>query len=246
MEKITSRQNGYIKRLRALASNGELRRREGEFVCCGAKLFEEAVRYGGHITSVLWRDEPKDAGQGLPPEQFCAPPELFDYASPQKNSPGPVFTVKLPSISAGEIRKAIVLQGVQDPGNVGTVIRTASAFSMDAVVLTDGCADPFSPKTVRAAMGATFRQKIIETGDVAGFLKANGLRMYGAALSPRAMDIRKAGFEKTAVAIGSEGRGLSREMLELCENEIIIPMAANCESLNAAAAAAVVMWEMSR
>ena len=242
MEIITSRKNPYIRRLRNLAADGQYRREAGEFVSDGAKMLSEAMRFGT-VTSILWRGA---AGTADCPEQYTAPDELFEYASPLKNSAGPVFTAKIMPEPETAARRAVVLEGVQDPGNVGTVIRTAAAFSIDAVVLTGGCADLYNPKTVRATMGAIFRQYVLETDDIAGFLSRTGLKLYGAALSDRAGDIRAVDLKNAAVAIGSEGRGLSGDMLSLCAQQIIIPMDPDSESLNAAAAAVVAMWEMAR
>ena len=170
------------------------------------------------------------------------------YASPVKNSPGPVFTVRLPERRAPErVDCAVVLESVQDPGNVGTVIRTANALGVGAVILTGGCADPASPRCVRATMGAAFRQYVAET-DLAGLaelLRAWDLPLYGATLAPGARDIREARLERAAVAIGNEGHGLSAGLMELGAGAVIIPMAPGSESLNAAVAGAIVMWELS-
>ena len=166
-----------------------------------------------------------------------------------KNSPGPLFTVRIPQRQEmGEIRNAIILENVQDPGNVGTVLRTASAFSIGAVVLTGECADLYSPKTVRATMGAIFRQRVLrlENAELAAWLEEKGLPLYGAALSKEAKDLRKVDITHAAVAVGSEGRGLSAELLALCRGEVVIPMDARSESLNAAVAASVLMWEMGK
>ena len=178
MERITSRKNGYIAYLRRLASEGALRRERGETVLDGEKLLGEALSSGCEVTSVL-------SDEARPPERlpegaklYCAPAELVGYASPVKNSPGPVFTVRLPERRAPErVDCAIVLESVQDPGNVGTVIRTANALGVGAVILTGGCADPASPRCVRATMGAAFRQYVAET-DLAGL--AELLRAWGA------------------------------------------------------------------
>ena len=117
-----------------------------------------------------------------------------------------------------------------------------------AVVLVGDCADCFSPKTVRATMGAIFRQRVMTLSleQLPAFLHRHGLALYGAALSERASDVRKVDITHSAVAVGSEGHGLSRELLALCDGEIIIPMDARSESLNAAVAASVLMWEMAR
>ena len=248
MEKITSRKNAFIVQMRALAADGEERRKAGAFVCDGLKLLGEAEENGAEILSVLWK-EGGAHGQSDCPVQFIAPADLFDYASAMKNSPGPLFTVRIRKPDkTGAVSNAIILENVQDPGNVGTVLRTASAFSIDAVVLTGESADLYSPKTVRATMGAIFRQRVLRLAreELPAWLEANDLPLYGAALSENARDLREVDITHTAVAVGSEGRGLSAELLALCRGEIIIPMDARSESLNAAVAASVLMWEMNR
>ena len=248
MDRITSRKNAFIMQLRALASDAEARREQGAFVCDGLKLLGEAVENGAEILSVLWKE-----GGALSeidcPVQAVAPAELFDHASPMKNSPGPLFTVRIPvDPKDGKIENAIILENVQDPGNVGTVLRTASAFSIGAVVLTGDCADLYSPKTVRATMGAIFRQRVLrlDRSELPAWLEEHGLPLYGATLSKDAQDLRGLDLTHAAVAVGSEGQGLSPELLALCRGEVIIPMDARSESLNAAVAASVLMWEMAR
>ena len=199
------------------------------------------------IVSVLWKNEaqPLEGLDGA--EQYIAPAELFDYAAPLVNSPGPLFAVAIRGCGKpGKLRNALVLENVQDPGNVGTVIRTANALGIDAVLLCGACADLYHPKTVRATMGAVFRQKVltVETALLGAFLSEQGLPLYGAALSEKARDLRELSLKNCAVAIGSEGRGLSPELLAQCAGEIIIPMQPDSESLNAGVAASIVMWEI--
>ncbi len=248
-ETISSRKNQYILYLRRLAGESAFRREAGEFVCDGMKLLREAVEKGAQIRSVLWKESPETV-EGLDcPRQYLAPAELFDYASPMKNSPGPVFTVAMESGGGEEgLRNALALETVQDPGNVGTVLRTAKALGIDAVILTGDCADIYSPKAVRSSMGAIFRQRVIYAGreELRQLAKRNGLKLYAAALSDRAADIRRLDVKGSIVCVGSEGQGLSRELIGLCDGEVIIPMAPGSESLNAAVAAAVIMWEMAR
>lgn len=249
MEKITSRQNSYIRAVRELAADSACRRERGEFLCDGGKLLQEALACGARIRSVLWKEEAQELPGLEEAAQYVAPGELFDYASPMKNSPGPLFTVAMRGCGKpGALRNAIVLEGVQDPGNVGTVIRTANALGVDAVILTGDCADPYHPKTVRATMGAIFRQKILqlELAYLGDFLREMSLPLYGAALDAAAKDLRQTPLRQAAVAVGSEGRGLSAALLELCEEKIVIPMQPGSESLNAAVAASVIMWEMTR
>ncbi len=249
MEKISSRKNRIICHLRSLAIDAEYRNNCGQFICDGEKTLREALEYGAKINHVLWRDDvsPIDLPESV--EQYCAPRELVEYASPLKSGPGPVFSVSIPrKCCPDQITRAIVIENVQDPGNVGTIIRSANAFNIDAVIMVGACADLYNPKTVRASMGAIFRQRVLKMSidELNAFTDKQCLPLFGAALSEEAADIRNAELHRSAVAVGSEGKGLSRELLDICGGEIIIPMNPNSESLNAAVAASVIMWEMSR
>ncbi len=248
-ERISSRKNGAVLRLRRLGADPAFRRELGETVLDGGKLLREALASGCRVTELL-ADE-KRLPESTPPgaRLFCAPEELVSYASPVKNSPGPVFSVSLPSIPEPERPgSAVVLEDVQDPGNVGTVIRTANALGIDIVVLVGDCADPFSPRCVRATMGAAFRQCVVETelGALPALLRRWGLGLCGTALTDSAVDIRSADLRGCAVAVGNEGHGLSGALLSLCRETVIIPMVPGSESLNAAVAGAVAMWELKR
>lgn len=245
MEYITSRKNNKILHLKKLAADRGYRREHGEYACTGAKLLEEAAKWEAEISFILWAEKPYAELPGI--SQACAPGGLVAYASDLKSTDGPVFSVKMRRFDdGGKISKAIILEGVQDPGNVGTVVRTAGAFGIGAVVLTGECADIYNPKTVRSAMGAVFRQRVleIERKDLPRLLWENGLELYGAALTESAVSIEGFAFQGCAVAIGSEGGGLSSELLGMCRGELIIPMNECCESLNAAVAASIIMWEM--
>ena len=121
-------------------------------------------------------------------------------------------------------------------------------MGIGAVLLVGDCADLYHPKTVRATMGGIFRQNVLEM-DLAGlkdYVNQNDLRLCGAALREDAEDIRSMEMKRLAVAVGSEGRGLSGELLALCDGRLVIPMRPDCESLNAAVAASIIMWEMAR
>ena len=235
--------------MRQLSRDSEYRRETGLFVCDGEKQLGEALAWGARLGEILLRE-----GRPVPelPDSVTvntACGDVFDYASPLSSSPGPLFSVfceeqPLPSAP----RSVIVLENLQDPGNVGTVLRTAAALGMDLVILAGECADPYNPKAVRAAMGAVFRQKVarMDLADLAARLKEWKLPLYGAALADDARDVRSVSLAKAAVAVGNEGNGLSRELLELCDAKIIIPMTPGSESLNAAVAASVLMWETAR
>lgn len=166
-----------------------------------------------------------------------------------KNSPGPLFTVEIPVQDHDTaIKNAIVLETVQDPGNVGTVIRTANAFGISAVILTGECADLYNPKTVRSTMGAIFRQRVLtlDTEKLKELLEKNSLPLYGAALHRDSALLTALDVKRSAIAVGSEGKGLSETLLSLCDKTVFIPMQPDSESLNAAVAASVIMWEMAR
>jgi TrmH family RNA methyltransferase len=140
----------------------------------------------------------------------------------------------------------LLLDGIQDPGNLGTILRTADALQIP-VALLEGCADPYGHKVVRASMGAVFRTPPIQTTweQVNDACRKAGIPVAVTALSDRAEDIRSAALKEMAVVIGSEGQGVRKEILESAQAELIIPMNPNCESLNAAIAAAIVMWQMN-
>ncbi len=247
MEHITSRKNGLIRHLRQLGSDTAYRRERGEYVLDGVKLLREAMAFGAEIRDVLWAGEAQFAVSGA--KEYTCPNDLAEYASPLKNAPGPVFTVAIPQVTLPEnVEKVIVLEHVQDPGNVGTVIRTANALGMDAVILTGSCASVYGAKTARAAMGALFRQRVLEMtqAEAVAWLHGMGMKVYGAALSDRAVDVRTVSLEQAAFVVGSEGQGLSEEMLGLCDGEVIIPMQPGSESLNAGVAASILMWELAR
>ena len=222
VEHITSRKNAIIQRLRALAADGALRRAEGEYLCDGHKLLAEALDKGAKLRSVLWKEKPGDAALPANVRQYTVPAELFEYVSTMKNSPGPLFTLAIPEEAEPVFTRAILLENVQDPGNVGTVIRTAAAMGVDTVILCGACADVYSPKTARAAMGAVFRERILRCAvdEVRVLADHNGLKLYGAALSERASDIRTLSLQNAVVAVGSEGRGLSGELLGQCDGEL--------------------------
>ncbi|MBQ2159239.1 MAG: RNA methyltransferase [Oscillospiraceae bacterium] len=248
MERLTSRKSAVIRAFRDLARSSAAREEKGLFLCDGQKLLQEALRSGASVETVLWKE---NRAADLPPfpQEALLPADLFDYVSPMSNSPGPLFSVRMPSApDMYKIRRVLALEELQDPGNVGTVLRTADAFGVDLVVLLEGCADLYAPKTVRASMGAVFRQAAVRMNAEAfvSFCREKNLPLWGAALTDTARDLRSLPLDPAAVLIGSEGHGLSRELLRACDGEIIIPMSGEAESLNAAVAAAIVMWEMQR
>jgi TrmH family RNA methyltransferase len=211
-------------------------------LCRGKKLLGEALAAGLVVDTVAFSGD-------VTPHAGCArlismPEDLIDYIS--KGEPELLFSCRIPE-SHGAAESAVVLEEVQDPGNVGTVIRTAAAFGVDTAVLVGATADPYGPKALRASMGAAFRVNIIKTDleGLGGLLEDSGLTLYAAVLSEDATDIRDAErMPRAALAVGNEGHGLSDALLALCARKVIIPMREETESLNAAAAAAVALWEL--
>lgn len=250
MEIITSRQNPLAAQIRRLNGSRSARREAGLFPAEGPKLLAEALKAGANLRTVIAaRGVEVSCPEGV--RQVEVPPDLLKSLCDTQAPQGVLFLTELPDLTPPERLEGgrwLVLDGLQDPGNVGTIWRTADALGADGLILVNHCADPFSPKTVRATMGACFRLPVYETEAAAlpGLLERSGLSLYATALREDTVDVKTARLDRCAVAIGSEGRGVSPELLELSEQTVKIPMRERCESLNAAVAAAIVLWEMAR
>ena len=244
-ERITSRKNPLLQQVRRLLSSRKDREREGLFVADGTKLLDEAIKWWPGLETVIL----SSGVEANVPEHVRVvevPEDVMESISPMQTPQGALFICKLPDKTAF-VPKAgmLLLDGIQDPGNLGTILRTADALEIP-VALLEGCADPYSHKVVRASMGAVFRTPVVQT-DWATAQQAcrdAGICVAVTALTDRAQDLRQAALERMAVVIGSEGRGVRKEILENAQAELIIPMNERCESLNAAIAAAIVMWQM--
>ena len=252
METITSRKNPLCAHFRKLASSRAYREETGEFLCDSPKLLQEADLWGATVRAVLFTEGirlPPLADKGTRLVQVSE--SVMEAVSPMETPQGVVFSCLMGRSEPParlERGRYLLLEGVQDPGNVGTILRTADAFEVDGLFLLEGCADLYNPKTVRAAMGVHFRRPVwrCSLDRAAELVKGAGLPMYGAALREDTLDVRQVDLSAAAVMIGSEGRGLSPAALEACTATVKIPMSPRCESLNAAAAATVLLWEMAR
>ena len=240
-----SRRNPLALHFKKLGASRAYREERGEFLCDGMKLLEDAVKSGAEITAVLAASPcpyPLSAGT----REFLAERELINSVSPLKNAQDTLFACKIPlrQVLPDITGTSILLDGVQDPGNVGAIVRTANAFGIGSIFLTGDCADPYNPKSIRASMGAIFRQDIfhISLPELAA-LRDTGAMIIGAGLWEGYRDIRDIDLGNSIIAIGSEGNGLSEGVLGLCSERIGIPIAPHSESLNAAAAAAIIIWE---
>ena len=246
-ERISSRKNPLLQQVRKLLSSRAERRKQGLFVGDGVKLLEEAVKYWPGLQTVILSDGVEaEVPEGV--RVVRVPEDVMASISPMEAPQGALFLAKLPEQAEFVPQKGmLILDGIQDPGNIGTILRTADAMDVP-VVLLEGCADPWSWKVVRSTMGAAFRRPVYQASweEVFAKCRAANIPIGVTALSDRAVDIRSADLREMALVIGSEGRGVRKEVLENADHELIIPMNPHCESLNAAIAAAIVMWEIRR
>ena len=246
-QRITARKNPLIQQVRKLLSSRKERETTGLFVSDGVKLLAEAVRWWEGLDTVILTDDVQiTLPEGVRVVRVTQ--EIMEYISPMQTPQGALFLCRLPEKAPFVPRAGmLVLDGIQDPGNLGTILRTADALEVP-VVLLEGCADPYSHKVVRSSMGAVFRTPVVQSTwqQVKEACKVAGVPVAVTALSDRAEDLRNAPVDAMAVVIGSEGQGVRKEILEEADRELIIPMNPRCESLNAAVAATIVMWQMKK
>lgn len=246
-ERITSRKNPLLQQVRRLLSSKKEREKAGLFVSDGLKLLQEAVKWWPGLDTVIL----SDGVEAEVPEQvkvIRVTEDVMASISPMETPQGALFLCRLPEKKEFQPQPGmLLLDGIQDPGNIGTILRTADALEIP-VALLEGCADPYSHKVVRSSMGAVFRSPVVQTTwqTAEAALGQARIPLGVTALSDRAEDLRSAALKKMAVVIGSEGQGVRKEILEKADGELIIPMNPNCESLNAAIAAAIVMWQMKQ
>ncbi len=244
---ITSRKNPLLQQVRKLLSSRQERQKTGLFVADGTKLLAEAATWWPGLQTVILTE----GVEVRLPEQVQVvrvPEDVMASISPMETPQGALFVCRLPEKQVFcPVPGMLLLDGIQDPGNLGTILRTADAFSVP-VALLEGCADPYNHKAVRASMGAVFRRPVIQTTwqQAQSACKAAGIPVAVTALAEDARDIRQAELEKMAVVIGSEGQGVRQELLQSADEKLIIPMNPRCESLNAAIAAAITMWQMGK
>ena len=245
-ERITSRKNPLLQQVKKLLSSRREREQSGLFVSDGVKLLSEAVRYSEGLETVIL----SDGVEAEVPDHVRlvrVPRDVMASISPMETPQGALFLCRIPEKQNFSPRPSmLLLDGIQDPGNLGTILRTADALNVPAVLM-EGCADPWSHKVVRSSMGAVFRTQVLQADwqQVREACREAKIPVAVTALTDRASDIRRADVSQMAVVIGSEGQGVRREILQQADAELIIPMNAHCESLNAAVAATVVMWQMA-
>lgn len=217
----------------------------------GIKLLQEALAHGAKLQTVILSEGLQCPNLPEGCDLIWVPEDLMAYLSPMQTPQGALFVCEsmvMPLPDKLALGNYLILDGLQDPGNVGTIWRSADALGGAGLILTGQCADPLNHKTIRATMGACFRLPVYECGydRLAEVLRRSNIPLFGTALRSDTADLGRLPLKHTAVAIGSEGRGLSQQLLDLSAATIKIPMREHCESLNAAAAAAIVLWEMGR
>lgn len=246
-ERITSRKNPLLQQVKKLFSSRKEREAAGLYAADGTKLLDEAIRYCPELETVIL----SDGVEAAVPEhvrRIRVPGDVMESISPMSSPQGAVFLCRLPEKAAFVPEPGmLLLDGIQDPGNLGTILRTADALNI-RVGLLEGCADPYSHKVVRASMGAVFRTPVWMTTweEAKAGCRAASIPVAVTALDSRAVDIRRADVGSMAVVIGSEGQGVRKEILESADSTLIIPMNPHCESLNAAVAATIAMWQMTK
>ena len=257
MQRITSKDNPNIKFYRKLSENKKFRRENGMFVLEGVRLISDAISENARLHSVFVTEasaaklDMADLRSDV--RCFLIPDELKEKMSDTGNTQGafaicetldkPVF-----SDTIKRTGKYILLHSVQDPGNLGTIIRTADAVGVDAVFLAE-CCDLFSPKVIRSTMGSIFRLNVSEVKfhEVFPVFKERGVRSYAAVIDSGAVSLTDCDFsEGGVVLIGNEGNGLPKEVSDLCDVRLTIKMQGNVNSLNAAMAAGIIMWELEK
>ncbi len=254
---IESISNPRMKRIQKLKRSARFRRQEGVFLAEGFKMVEEAGLYGClesiYISTGLREGEEYFQTLSHKLKENCiewVSPAVFREISDTMTPQGVLAVVKMPDYDKDELLKEeklslVCLEDIQDPGNLGTIFRTAEGAGMNAVVMSKGCVDLFNPKVVRATMGALFRLPFYVTDYMTTeveYLKREGVCVYAACLG-NGQDYSHINYPgKTAVLIGNEARGLRNETVGAASEIVHIPMEGKLESLNAAVSAALLMY----
>jgi TrmH family RNA methyltransferase len=268
LRRIEGRHNSLVKQLRQAFSRAELTE-AGDCAIEGLRILEEAIRSGLRFNAVFFRESAQDRAERLLPqlgaqvETLLLPDKLFDSLVPSESPQGVAALVRLKKFSLDDVVEKerlqigpiVVLAGLQDPGNLGTILRSAEAFGSAGVVLGEGTVSPFNSKVVRASAGSVFRLPVIhgqhgkaatKLAEVSDALRAQKVRLL-ATSSHKGTPLDQADLKgATAIFFGNEGAGLPREIMAMMDEFISIPHAQQVESLNAGVAASIVLYEAAR
>lgn len=256
---IQSKENKLVKSVRKLLTSSRERKTTGTFVLEGLRLCADAA-LNGHTIETLIVSESVEESERLTALSSSAKncvkvtDSLFAYMCDTVSPQGVMCVVRMPDTihTVSDITRGryIVLENTADPANLGTIARTAEALGIDGLIISSKGCDPFSPKSQRAGMGALMRLPIFITEDFLqelSALKNSGFTLYASVVNNADCDVSEAVYpDKCAVLIGNEANGLTDGAVELCDKKLTITMLGRAESLNAAAAASIIMWEMTR
>ena len=261
-DKITSKKNDTIKKIKKLIELASYRRKESQYVIEGIRLCKDALLSKVNIDSIYYTEEAyskheKEINMFLKNDikSYVIDKDIFEKISDTKCSQGVLCLCNMldKQDSTDKINKEgkyIILENIQDPGNLGTILRTAEAIGINNIIISKNSCDIYSPKVLRSSMGAIFRLTIkivVDIREEIKSLKNEGIKTYAAVPLRGALDITKISKNNDiAVAIGNEGNGLTNETIDICTACVTIPMEGKAESLNAAMAAGIIMWEMVR
>ena len=248
MEHITSLKNAKVTIWKSLKDR-KGRKETGCFLVEGRKMVEEAITSAFPVEAVLV-DADRTAEFHLPGNVpvFTMPSHVLAAVCDTKTPQGIAAVVRITEVEL-KGQRLVAMDGVQDPGNVGTIIRTADAAGFEGVILSSQCADVFSPKVLRATMGSIFRMGIRVTDDLPGVLSsmaAEGASVLSSQLDGEPFYHRSSLNERFVLVIGSEGNGVTDEVKAIATHKVKLPMRGGAESLNAAVAAGIMMYELTR
>ena len=253
MREISSKDN-KIFRLCEQLTHKKYRDKLGLYLIEGENLLEEAVKNGAGIKTVLMCRDYRGSLFGTEDKSFCLSDKLFEQLAQTETTQGIMAVVEKPELSPDRFLDRgggnfIVLDRLQDPGNIGTILRTADAAAYELAIVMKGTADVFSPKVVRAATGSLFRMPVVFMDSVDELMEFT--RAAGKKLVATCFDTDRYYYDENlkgniALIIGNEGSGISRELIECSDLKIKIPMHGNIESLNASVAAGILMYEAVR
>lgn len=259
LRRVEGRHNALVKELRQAFARGELTG-SGECAVEGFRIIEEALRSGLKCRAVFFSASAEPRAARLLPqigghaETLLLPDKLFASAVPSQTPQGVAALVKVKTFSLNDVLSSpspgpvLVIAGVQDPGNVGTILRSAEAFGAKGVLLTDGTVSAYNSKVVRASAGSVFRLPIakIAPNGLLESLRERGFKLV-ATSSHKGVALPEADFGgTTAIFIGNEGAGLDKKLLGRMDELIMVPHSPRVESLNAGIAASIILYEAAR
>lgn len=252
MREITSKDNRIYKTCEQL-SQKKHRDRLGKYLIEGENLIEEALKTGTKVETVLIRKGYEKIPETLEDKAFVLDEKLFDKLAQTQTSQGILAIVRKPERDKHEFADKpgnfVVLDRLQDPGNIGTILRTADAAGYGLAIVMKGTADIFSPKVVRAATGSLFRMPVVfmdSNSELVEFTRAAGKKLVATCFDTERRYFDEDLTDNIALVIGNEGNGICEEIIESSDVKIKIPMQGNIESLNASVAAGILMYEAVR